>query len=97
MNIDDQRLPTGPPVFAARCHPVLIGSFPLKDHAEAMDIVLAHSPHIPAWPQLPAYPQEAMIPQFIRGMPGWRQDHAHPVVDTSQDGFDAELVAFYEE
>ena len=97
MNTDDQHQPTELSAFSAHCRPVLIGSFPLKDHAEAMDIVLAHTPHIPAWPQLPVYPQEAMIPQFISGLPGWKLDPANPVVDTLQDGFETELLTFYEE
>lgn len=97
MNSDNQHHPKKLANFAARCHPVLIGSFPLKDHAEAMDIFLDHTPLIPAWPQLPAYPREAMIPQFISGLPGWRDGHTNPVVDTLQDSFETELLGFYEE
>jgi methionine synthase II (cobalamin-independent) len=97
MNVNNRNHPPGLINYTDGCHPLLIGSFPLNDHAEAMDIVLAHTPRIPAWPQLPFYPQEAMIPQFISGLPGWTMDDANPVVDTRTDTFEAELLGFYED
>jgi methionine synthase II (cobalamin-independent) len=83
--------------FSPRALPVLIGSMPQKDHAEAADEIAAGTPDIPVWAQLPAHPQEGMVPQFLPGMPGWSGDVATSVVDLSSNNAETDLVAFYEE
>ncbi len=82
--------------FKPDCRPTLIGSLPVKDHTEAHELVMAHTPEIPAWVQLPAFRQEGMVPQFLPGMPGLKSKEGRDYIDTAGSGFEAELVAFYE-
>jgi methionine synthase II (cobalamin-independent) len=83
-------------VFKPGCRPTLIGSLPVTDHAEAHDIVMAHTPEIPPWVQLPAFRQEGMVPQFLPGMPGLKAEGDREFIDTAGSDFESELVAFYE-
>ena len=47
-----------------------IGSLPLVDPRAAVDLIIAHVPEIPFWPQLPRRsPLEGMVPQFLEGFP----------------------------
>jgi len=85
------------PLLQADCAPLLIGSLPLEDHRQAVQMVLQYTPEIPLWIQLPAYPQERMIAQFLPGMPGLRETDARQFVDTAAADFDADLLTFYEE
>ncbi|MDK9708123.1 MAG: hypothetical protein OEL83_13860 [Desulforhopalus sp.] len=85
-----------PPV-AADCLPVLIGSLPLTDHAEALQLILAHTPEIPLWPQLPKNPREGMIRQFLTGFPGLIDDGKRYWIDSAGPGFAEEMAAFYED
>jgi len=82
--------------FQPACLPTLIGSLPVKDHREAHELVMAHTPEIPPWAQLPAFRQEGMIPQFIPGLPGLKTAGDKQYIDTAGSGFETELVAFYE-
>lgn len=84
-------------LLKADCAPLLIGSLPLEDHRQAVQMVLEYTPEIPLWIQLPAHPQERMIPQFLSGMPGLRESDGRQFVDTDAANFDDELVGFYEE
>ena len=84
------------PSFRPDCLPVLIGSLPLEDHHQAVRLVLRHTPEIPVWPQLPVHPQEGMMAQFIPGLPGVKTVDGKQMVDTADDMFDEQLVAFYE-
>lgn len=84
-------------MFTANCLPILIGSLPLIDHAEALQLVLAHTPEIPLWPQLPKIPREGMIRQFLTGFPGLIDDGKHYWIDTVSPGFAGEMAAFYED
>jgi hypothetical protein len=77
--------------------PVLIGSMPQCDHADAAELIASTTPEIPVWAQLPVHPQEGMVPQFLAGMPGWQGDPASLVVDLSAEGAAEEMVTFYEE
>ena len=77
--------------------PALIGSLPLSDHAEAGRLILEYVPQIPLWIQLPVYKKEGMVAQFIPGLPGIRSDGDRIYIDTDQDGFDNDILAFYEE
>ena len=83
--------------FRANGLPVLIGSLPLENHAEATRLVAAYTPEIPLWVQLPVYEEEMMIAQFISGLPGVAYDNGKTFVDTSSLGFDADFLQFYEE
>jgi hypothetical protein len=38
--------------------PLLIGSLPLEDHTNALDLVFAHTPEVPLWVQLPKFKEE---------------------------------------
>ncbi len=83
--------------FQANMLPLLIGSLPVNDHAEAIEIVLKYSPQIPLWVQLPACREEGMIEQFLPGMPGLATSKDKTFIDSTRDGFDTELLNFYEE
>ncbi len=39
--------------FKANALPVLIGSLPVTDHDQAINMVLKYTPDIPLWVQLP--------------------------------------------
>ncbi len=83
--------------FQADCLPLLIGSLPLQDHVEALDLVLHYTPEIPVWVQLPFYQQEGMVPQFTPGLPGLKTTAEKIWVDTTGDDFETQLLAFYED
>ncbi len=83
--------------FLPACLPLLIGSLPLVDHQEATDIIFDYTPHFPLWPQLPMYKQEGMILQYIPGFPGVTERDDKVFINTQGEGFEAELVEFYEE
>ena len=83
--------------FTPECRAVLIGSLPLEDHAEALDLVLRHTPAIPLWVQLPRNRQEGMISQFLPGMPGVAGSAGKESIRTDEADFDAALLGFYEE
>jgi methionine synthase II (cobalamin-independent) len=83
------------PPFAADGRPTLIGSLPVAEHREALDWIFRYTPEIPLWPQLPANPREGMMNQFIEGFPGIIEaPKTH--FDTGAQGFDEELLQFYE-
>lgn len=82
--------------FVPNCLPVLIGSLPLTDHGEAVDLILTATPEIPLWPQLPKHKKEGMVRQFVSGFPGLVDQGSHYFVDRSQEGFIEEMTAFYE-
>lgn len=84
-------------IFKPAARPLLIGSLPVNDHQEAMQLILAHTPDIPLWPQLPGLPQEGMLVQFVNGLPGVVQQGKKTLVDTSRETFEADLLAFYED
>jgi hypothetical protein len=84
-------------MFTPNCRPILIGSLPLADHAEAMRLILAHTPEIPLWPQLPKLAKEGMIRQFLTGFPGLVDDARGYWIDTDSADFAGEMAAFYEE
>ena len=76
--------------------PLLIGSLPLKDHKDALDLVFKYSPYIPLWVQLPKNKFEGMISQFMPGLPGYKLEGDREFLDTTSDSFHEELVNFYE-
>lgn len=86
-----------PSDFSPQSLPVLIGSLPLKDHSEATELIFANTPQIPLWPQLPVYREEGMIHQFLPGFPGITEKDGKLFIDTEKDGFEEDILAFYEE
>jgi hypothetical protein len=82
--------------FHAGLNTTFIGSLPLSDVERAVDLVLAHSPRVPVWPQLPAYPPESFVAQFATGLPGYSGNPARVVLDTDAPGFETDLLRFYE-
>jgi len=88
--------------FTADGLPVLIGSVPLTDHAEALEWIFSATPEIPLWPQLPHNPLEQMMPQFSEGIPciveeGIDEPEGRLVFDIAWPGFEEAMLAFYEE
>jgi hypothetical protein len=83
--------------FIANCLPLLIGSLPVSDHAEATRLILCSTPEIPIWPQLPVHKEEGMLLQFIPGFPGRTEKDGKVFINTTASGFDGEILAFYEE
>lgn len=84
-------------MFKAECKPILIGSLPLNDHREAVELILTHSPEIPLWPQLPKLPGEGMIRQFITGFPGLQESGSRYWIDTDSHDFEEQMTSFYQE
>lgn len=74
-----------------------IGSLPINDHEEAVRIMLDYTPDIPLWVQLPGFAAEGMVAQFARGMPGLTFKDGRMFVESSQESFDAEMLAFFED
>ncbi len=83
--------------FLPECLPLLIGSLPLQDHAEATELIFNYTPQIPLWPQLPVYKNEGMILQYVPGLPGLTNINGKIYIDTESPDFEMELLAFYEE
>ena len=77
--------------------PVLIGSLPLADHNEACQLVLDYTPQIPLWIQLPVHKEEAMVAQFMPGLPGICTTTDRVCIDTDQNDFDRDIIKFYED
>ncbi|UCH22361.1 MAG: hypothetical protein JSU83_03725 [Deltaproteobacteria bacterium] len=86
-----------PARFQANTLPLLIGSLPLQDHGEALELVFNHTPEIPLWVQLPSFPQERMIPQFMPGLPGLILENDKVFINTAAENFDDQILEFYEE
>ena len=84
-------------LFNPQCRPVLIGSLPLQNHRQAIELILNYTPEFPLWPQLPQNPREGMVRQFLSGMPGLVDDAERFWIDSGREGFETEMVAFYEE
>ncbi len=75
--------------------PISIGSLPHEDPEEACDLILAHSPEVPSWPQLPRRSfLENMYVQFSEGFPGIVRERERICVDRARD-MTAELGHLY--
>jgi len=70
---------------------------PHRDRHHAIDLILREIPDVPVWPQLSAYEDERMMVQYLEGLPGLRNDGGHILAATGDAGFDAELLAFYQD
>ncbi len=82
-------------MFQANCLPILIGSFPLTDHHQAMEEILKATPDIPLWPQLPKLPREGMVRQFLNGFPGLQQKDKRFWIASDMEDFGEQMAAFY--
>lgn len=72
-----------------------IGSLPLKDAGEAVELVFKHLPEAPFWPQLPKRNiREGMIAQYSEGLPGLKV--TDDGLEFDQKSADEELESFYE-
>jgi len=76
---------------------LLIGSLPITDHDQAIDLVFKYTPDIPLWVQLPVHAEESMMTQFLGGMPGLVLNQDRVFVDTSGSSFEEDLLGFYED
>lgn len=83
--------------FDAACRPILIGSLPFMDSAEALELVLKYTPEIPHWVQMPGPQKGGLIQQFAPGLPGLVMRGGACFVDDRQADFEAQMLAFYEE
>ncbi len=83
--------------FQGRGLPTLIGSLPVADHGRGLELIFAHTPAIPLWPQLPGNPLEGMMRQFIEGFPGIAETSERTYFDTATDHFEGDLLAFFED
>ena len=77
--------------------PVLIGSVPLTDHRQAVELIFKYTPELPLWPQLPANRAEGMLLQFLPGMPGVKEQDDKVFVDSDTEEFEAEFLSFFED
>ena len=84
-------------MFTPACLPLLIGSLPLVNHREAVELILKYTPEIPVWPQLPKLPKEGMIHQFVTGLPGLVDDEGECWLNSDGDGFTEEMASFYQD
>ncbi len=85
------------PPFQANGLATMIGSLPVKDHEQALDIMLAYAPEVPVWMQLPVYPEERLLTQFAEGLPGIVIERDRIYFDTTSSRFEEEILAFYED
>jgi hypothetical protein len=83
--------------FKPKCLQTWVGSLPIDSHAEAIRLMVAHTPEIPVWIQLPCHPAEGMIAQFLPGMPGVTKQDDRTFIRTQDEAFQEELLLFYEE
>ncbi len=84
-------------MFQANGLATLIGSLPLADHHEALDLILEYMPEIPIWAQLPANKEEGMMVQFTPGLPGLCRENDNLFVNAGNAAFENELLQFYED
>ncbi len=83
--------------FKPKALPTLIGSIPLRDHNEAVKLILKYTPEIPLWPQLPYYDKERLLSQFAEGLPGLVEEDDKFYFDTAAPEFDQEVLSFFED
>jgi methionine synthase II (cobalamin-independent) len=83
--------------FQANGLATFIGSLPLTNHEEAIDLILEHTPEFPLWTQLPGNKNEGISVQFSSGLPGFCKEQSNIFVNTESDSFDNDLLQFFEE
>jgi len=94
MPLDTANKPNTP-VFNPGGRATLIGSLPVVDHSQGLELICTYTPDIPLWPQLPINPKEGMLVQFCEGFVGLIEGE-RTFFDTSGD-FDGLLLPFFEE
>jgi methionine synthase II (cobalamin-independent) len=88
---------SAPPVFEPRCLATTIGSLPHSDVARGVELVLRHTPQIPAWPQFPRRShRENMMQQFTEGMPALVRPADRVYFDTESRDYTDQLGDFYQ-
>lgn len=85
------------PRFAANGLATMIGSLPLREHEQALEMMFTYVPELPLWIQLPVYAEERLLTQFAEGLPGIVIEKDRVYFDTASPGFEAEILAFYED
>lgn len=83
--------------FLPAARGTLIGSLPVDSYDQALDLIMAHTPDIPLWPQLPSNPLERMMNQFVEGLPGIVESESRTYFDVKGAEFAAEQLAFFED
>lgn len=83
--------------FKPAARATLIGSLPVTDYAQGLELIMDHTPDIPLWPQLPSNPLERMMNQFVEGLPGVVESADRTYFELTGADFEAEQLAFYEE
>lgn len=83
--------------FVPAGHATLIGSLPVRDYDQALELILKHTPAIPLWPQLPGNPAEGMLRQFSEKLPGFHEEEQRAFFKTDTPEFPQEQLAFFEE
>lgn len=83
--------------FKPAARGTLIGSLPVDDYDQALDLIMAHTPDIPLWPQLPSNPLERMMNQFVEGLPGIVESESRTYFEMTGPDFEAEQLAFFED
>ena len=83
--------------FKPNAKPLLVGSLPLTDHEQALNLVMDHTPEVPLWVQLPLYREEGMIEQFLPGMPGLTRKGDKSFIDCASPDFEPEVLSFFED
>ena len=75
-----------------------IGSVPFTEPQEAVELILAHMPQIPYWPQMVRRGYlEDMTAQVARGLPTIKVDLAQRLVRVDREVvLDEALASFYE-
>lgn len=86
---------SAPYSFRPEGRATLIGSLPVADHRQGLELIRRHTPDIPLWPQLPGNPREGMLVQFCEGFVGLREGE-RTFFDTGGD-FDNQLLPFFED
>ena len=83
--------------FSPSGRTTLIGSLPVSDCGQALDLINKYTPEIPLWPQLPSNPLEGMMNQFIEGLPGTTENGSTVTFNLEYDEFEVDQLEFYEE
>ena len=83
--------------FQANCLPTLIGSLPLDDHENAIELIFKYTPDLPVWVQLPVHEKEGMMRQFLPGMPGVCLDKDRIYIDSASEKYHHGILEFYED
>jgi len=83
--------------FLGNCLPTTIGSLPHIDAKESTQMMLLHTPQIPAWVQMPKLPNEGMLVQFTEGIPGLVCEGGKVYFLNEGPEFEEATLKFYED